>query len=205
MRGQSGQGLGPALPAGETTGRPGDASRFAKALSELGHVALAPADRLTEALSDPARRHRTMALVAVLYALAWTLYAVVSKSSHDLHPDMAETVVLMRDWALGYPKHPPVLIWLAASWFTLFPLADWAYYLLAGVSLGLALYLSFMLAGEWLDGHKRAWVPFLLGVIPFYNFLALRFDHNTALIPLWAFTTWAFMPRSTPVTTGGAC
>ena len=134
-----------------------------------------------------------MAFVAVIYALAWTLYAVVSKSSHDLHPDMAETVVLMREWALGYPKHPPVLIWLAASWFTLFPLADWAYYLLAGVSLGLALYLSFVLAGEWLDGHKRAWVPFLLGVIPFYNFLALRFDHNAALIPLWAFTTWAFM------------
>ena len=101
VRGQSGQGLGPALPAGETTGRPGDASRFAKALSELGHVALAPADRLTEALSDPARRHRTMAFVAVIYALAWTLYAVVSKSSHDLHPDMAETVILMREWALG--------------------------------------------------------------------------------------------------------
>jgi 4-amino-4-deoxy-L-arabinose transferase-like glycosyltransferase len=193
VRGQSREDVGLALPAGETTGRPGDASRFSKALSELGHVALAPADGLTEALSDPARRHRTMAFVAVIYALAWALYAVVSKSSHDLHPDMAETVVLMRDWALGYPKHPPVLIWLVASWFTLFPLTEWAYYLLAGVSLGLGLYLSFVLAGEWLDGHKRAWVPFLLGVIPFYNFLALRFDHNAALIPLWAFTTWAFM------------
>jgi 4-amino-4-deoxy-L-arabinose transferase-like glycosyltransferase len=80
-----------------------------------------------------------------------------------------------------------------ASWFSVFPLTDWAYYLLSGVSLGLALYLSFMLAGEWLDGHKRAWVPFLLMLVPYYNFLALRFDHNAALIPLWAFTTWAFM------------
>ena len=193
MRDQSGQGLGPASPAGESTRPSGDASRLAKALAELGQAALIPADRLIEALSDPARRHRTMAYLAVVYALAWTLYAVVSKSSHDLHPDMAETVVLMRDWALGYPKHPPVLIWLVRSWFAVFPLTDWAYYLLAGVSLGLALYLSFILAGEWLDGYKRAWVPFLLSVIPFYNFLALRFDHNAALIPLWAFTTWAFM------------
>ena len=128
-----------------------------------------------------------MAFVAVTYALVWTLYAVVSKSSHDLHPDMAETVVLMREWALGYPKHPPFLIWLVASWFTVFPLVDWAYYLLAGVSLGFALYLSFVLAGEWLDGHKRAWVPFLLGVIPFYNFLALRFDHNALLHPALGF------------------
>jgi hypothetical protein len=52
----------------------------------LGRIALIPADRLIEALSDPVRRHRTMALVAVAYALVWTLYAVISKSSHDLHP-----------------------------------------------------------------------------------------------------------------------
>ena len=58
-----------------------------------------------------------MVVVAILYALIWTLYAVVSKSSHDLNADMAETVVLMRDWALGYPKHPPFLIWLCRSGF----------------------------------------------------------------------------------------
>jgi 4-amino-4-deoxy-L-arabinose transferase-like glycosyltransferase len=193
VRGQSGPSLDAALPAGETTGRARDASRFTKTLAELGQLALTPAGHLIEALADPVRRQRTMVVVAVVYALVWTLYAVISKSSHDLHPDMAETVVLMREWALGYPKHPPVLIWLVASWFTLFPLADWSYYLLAGVSLGLALYLSFLVAGEWLEGYKRAWVPFLLAVIPFYNFLALRFDHNAALIPLWAFTIWAFM------------
>ena len=75
----------------------------------------------------------------------------------------------------------------------IFPVADWAYYLLAGMSMGLGLYLSFLLAGEWLDGRKRALVPLLLSIIPFYNFLALRYDHNAALIPLWAFATWTFM------------
>jgi hypothetical protein len=36
-------------------------------------------------------------------------------------------------------------------------------------------------------------VPFLLMLIPFYNFLALKLDHNAILIPLWAMTTYAFV------------
>jgi hypothetical protein len=64
------------------------------------------------------------------------------------------------------------------------------------------LFAAFVLAGEWLDGDKRAAVPFLLAVIPFYNFLGLRFDQNTGAIPLWAVTMWAFVrsldTRATP-------
>jgi hypothetical protein len=44
-----------------------------------------------------------------------------------------------------------------------------------------------------LDGEKRAAVPFRLAAIPFYNFVSLKLDHNAALVPLWALTTWAFM------------
>ncbi len=131
--------------------------------------------------------------LAIAYALAWTLYAVIAKSTQDLNTDMAEIVVWTRELALGSPKHPPLVIWLLAGWFAVFPLTDWAYYLLAGLTLGASLYLCFLLAGEWLEGEKRAAVPFLLAVIPFYNFLGLKFDHNTALIPLWALTAWAFM------------
>jgi len=134
-----------------------------------------------------------MVAFAAVYALLWTIYAIVSKSGQGLNPDMAETVVLMHDLAYGYPKHPPFLTWLVALWFSVFSLTEWAYYLLAGLSLGCALYLSFVLAGEWLDGAKRALAPLLLATIPFYNVSAFRFDHNAALMPLWAFTLWAFM------------
>jgi 4-amino-4-deoxy-L-arabinose transferase-like glycosyltransferase len=48
------------------------------------------------------------------------------------------------------------------------------------------------MSGYWLSGAKRAAVPFLLMLVPFYNFLALRLDHNVVLIPLWAVTTYAF-------------
>ena len=154
---------------------------------------LAPIERLIDALCDPARRTRAMLGLAVVYALAWTLYAVVAKSTQDINTDMAELVVWTRELALGYPKHPPFTVWLIKAWFAVFPLTDWAYYLLAGLMLGTSLLLAFLLAGEWLQGEKRAAVPFLLAVIPFYNFLGLKFDHNTALIPLWALTLWAFM------------
>ena len=88
------------------------------------------------------------------------------------------------------------------AWFTIFPLEDWAYYLLSAVNLAAGLYIAFVLAGEWLDGPKRAAVPFLLAVIPFYNFLGLKFDQNSALIPLWGLTIWTFV-RSLKTRHGG--
>jgi len=36
-------------------------------------------------------------------------------------------------------------------------------------------------------------VPFLLAAIPFYNFLALKYDANAALLPLWPLAMWAFL------------
>src|SRR5947209_20457040 len=51
---------------------------------------LAPIERLIDALCDPARRIRAMFGLAAVYALAWTLYAVVAKSTQDINTDMAE-------------------------------------------------------------------------------------------------------------------
>ena len=36
-------------------------------------------------------------------------------------------------------------------------------------------------------------MPFLLAAIPFYNFLGLKWDQNSLLIPLWALAMWAMM------------
>ena len=159
----------------------------------LARRLLAPVERLVDALCDPKRRHRTMIALAAAYWIVWTAYAVIAKSSQDLNADMAEMVIWAHEPALGYPKHPPLLAWILAGWFSVFPQADWAYYLLSGLTLGAGLAFAFMLAGSWLDGEKRAAVPFLLAVIPFYNFIGLKWDQNSALIPLWALTLWAFM------------
>ena len=68
------------------------------------------------------------------YGALWFVYGVIAKSSQDLNADMAEMVVWTRELALGYPKHPPLLAWILWAWFKIFPLADWAYILLAVVT-----------------------------------------------------------------------
>jgi 4-amino-4-deoxy-L-arabinose transferase-like glycosyltransferase len=148
---------------------------------------------LVDGLCDPKRQRRFALALVCAYAAAWTLYGVVAKSSQDINADMAEQVVWARELALGYPKHPPFLTYVVKLWFLIFPLTDWAFTLLAVATVSAGIYLAFELCGIWLDGEKRAAAPFLLAVIPFYNFLGLKFDHNSALIPLWALTMLAFM------------
>ena len=149
--------------------------------------------RFVDGLSDPARRRRAALTFVLGYGALWFVYGVIAKSSQDLNADMAEMVVWMRELALGFPKHPPFPVWVLWCWFKIFPLTDWAYILLAVVNMSAAIAAAFALAGEWLDREKRAAVPFLLAAIPFYNFLALKYDANSAALPLWPLAMWAMM------------
>jgi len=148
---------------------------------------------LVDGLCDSQRQRRAMLALAAVYGAAWFVYGVVAKSSQDLNADLAEMVVWAHEPALGYPKHPPLLAYVIRTWFAVFPQADWAFTLLAALTQSAGLYLAFELCGLWLEGEKRAAVPFLLAVIPFYNFLGLKFDQNSALIPLWALAMLALM------------
>ncbi len=148
---------------------------------------------LVDGLCDPQRRRRVALALVCAYAAAWTLYGVIAKSSQDINADMAEMVIWAREPALGYPKHPPLPAFILKLWFAIFPFADWAYLLLAAVTVSAGIYLAIELCGIWLEREKRATVPFLLAAIPFYNFLGLKFDQNSALIPLWALAMWALM------------
>jgi 4-amino-4-deoxy-L-arabinose transferase-like glycosyltransferase len=149
--------------------------------------------RLVEGLADPARRRRTALAFCLAYGALWFVYGVIAKSSQDLNADMGEMVVWAREPALGYPKHPPLLAYILWAWFKVFPLADWAYILLAVVTVSIGIFLVIELCAEWLAREKLAAVPFLLATIPFYSFLGLKFDQNSVLIPLWALAMWAML------------
>jgi hypothetical protein len=150
-------------------------------------------NRLLDALGDPKRRGRTIAIVLVVYCAVWTLYAVLAKLSQDIHFDMGEMVSWSREPALGTPKHPPLPAWLVAAWFTVFPLQTWAYYLFSMAMATLALWAAWMIAARYLDGDKRAAGLALLTLVPFFNFHALKFNANSAMTPAWALTTWFFL------------
>jgi 4-amino-4-deoxy-L-arabinose transferase-like glycosyltransferase len=154
---------------------------------------VAAIERLLDALTDAARRERTMLAVLLGYVALWTLYGVLAKGSQDIHADMSEQFALGRELELGYPKHPPLAMVVVRAWFSIFPTADWAYYLLAMTNVGLALWIAWRLAARFLDGEKRVVGIALLTLVPFFNFHGLKFNVNTILLPLWAATTLWFL------------
>ena len=97
------------------------------------------AEQFTAALADPVRGERTVVIVLVCYVALWTVYAVIAKGSQDIHYDMAEQFGLSHELAFGHAKHPPLAAAVVAAWFTIFPAADWAYYLLAVSDRGAGL------------------------------------------------------------------
>jgi 4-amino-4-deoxy-L-arabinose transferase-like glycosyltransferase len=123
----------------------------------------------------------------------WTLYGIIAKIGQDVHPDMSELVAWAREPALGYVKHPPFGAWLTAAWFSAFPVADWSFYQLAAAMPALALWVVWRGSADYLDTDRRIAGIALLTLTPFFGVLALKFNVNTVLIPLWAATTVCFL------------
>jgi 4-amino-4-deoxy-L-arabinose transferase-like glycosyltransferase len=161
--------------------------------AELSRLVRNPVERLYDALIDPARSERTLLVLLAGYLATWSLYAAIAKSGQDIHPDMGEMVVWSRETGLGTPKHPPLSAWLVKAWFSVFPLEPWAYYLFAMILPTVALWITWRIASRYLTDDKRVVAVAMLTFIPFYNFLALKFNANTVLTPLWAAATWWFL------------
>ena len=163
---------------------------------------LFPIDRLIAALVDPARRERTVIGVLTAYVVLWTFTGTLIKANQDIHYDMAGVAAWSRELALGYPQHPPLAPWLVRGWFNVFPVADWSYYLLGMACAGIALWCAWRVFARFLQDEVRVLALALLTLVPFYNFHALKFDHNVVLLPLWAATTLWFV-RSFETRTAG--
>ena len=160
-------------------------------LNPLAAAARAAA-RLRNALIDPARRERAMLIALAAYVVVWTAYGTIEKSSQGLHADMTELIAWSHDLAWGY-KHPPLAAAIVRLWFSVFPLAEWSYYLLAMLMPATALWIVWRLSADYLDPRKRLAAVLLLMFVPFFNFHALKFNVNTVLMPLWAATTFFFL------------
>ncbi len=93
----------------------------------------------------------------------------------------------------GLSKHPPLPAWIVGAWFSVFPLQTWAYYLLSMATATLALWVAWAASADYLDDRKRAVGLALLALVPFFNFQALKYNANTAMMPWWALTTWFFL------------
>ena len=134
------------------------------------------------------RRHGADALFGIAlccYIALWTLYFSISRATVDLHFDLSEASVWAEHFAFGY-KHPPMTAWLFIAWFSVFPRADWAAYLLASTTVAVTLWITWRLLRDYLDKERALVGIAALMLVPHYNFLASTFNANTVMMPFWA-------------------
>lgn len=148
--------------------------------------------RMRAALTGPERERNALKALAV-YVVLWTVYGTIAKGSQGLHYDMTEVIAWSRDLSFGYLKHPPLAAAVVWLWFSVFPLAEWSYYLLAMLMQAIALWFAWRISADYLTVEKRVVGLALLTLIPFFNFHALKFNVNTVLMPVWAATTFWFL------------
>ena len=154
---------------------------------------LGVAGKIFAALIDPRRQNHAVLGVLAVYVLVWTLYAAVAKSSQDIHPDTGELLTWSHELALGYWKHPPFGVYVVKLWTMIFPVADWSFYLLGTINAALALWFAWRASESLMSEEKRVVGLALLTLVPFFNFLALDYNHNTLLLPIWAMTALFFL------------
>jgi len=99
-------------------------------------------------------------------------------------------------WAAGFWKHPPLLPWVTRAWFTLLPLHPTSLALLTALNLTLCAWAVSRIAAMAAvrdDRRLGVFAVLLLASVPYANGMAVKLNHNTALISLWPLTTLAFL------------
>jgi Dolichyl-phosphate-mannose-protein mannosyltransferase len=148
---------------------------------------------LISAWLEPKRQDQAVLVLLALFVAAWTCFQVIAHSAISVHDDIAEVFVWSQHPSAGYAKHPPLAGWIAAFWLTLFPVADWSFYLLAMVNSAVALFAVDRIARRYVGGGKRILVPLLLLLTPFYQFHAVNFSTNQTLLSTWPIATFCFL------------
>lgn len=141
---------------------------------------------------DAAPGGRALWIFLALFVAVWTGFQIVSYASLDLHPDLLEVFAWSQNPAAGY-KHPPLVGLVAAAWFSIFPIADWSFHLLAMINAAGAFFAIDLIARRYLDGDKRLVVLLLLLLTPLYQFHGQRFSTNQVLISIWPIATYCFL------------
>lgn len=132
-------------------------------------------------------------LLLLLFVAVWTAYPAFTRLNLDKYGDMLENYSWGIAWQAGYFKHPPLFAWITAGWFSLFPNADWAYYLLSAANAALAILASWRIALRFLDPWRAFLSVALFFFLPPFTFLATKYNANAAMLPLWPLTVLLYL------------
>jgi 4-amino-4-deoxy-L-arabinose transferase-like glycosyltransferase len=113
---------------------------------------------------------------AAIHALLWTVILINLKAAQDVHMDVAEGFAWGQKFQLGYGKHPPLSGWVAGLWFKMFPVTDWATYLLAMTTLAAGLVICWLIALRVVDYRRAFFVVAMLALYPIFNFKGFKYN-----------------------------
>jgi len=123
--------------------------------------------------------------ILIVYVALWALVKAIFSANLDRYADMLEGFAWGQVFSWGSFKHPPLVGWIAGSWFSIFPTNDQLYFLLsyliaAGGLLG--VFRLSMAAG--LGRLSIAVVLLQMCALP-YTTLAGKFNANSILLLAW--------------------
>jgi 4-amino-4-deoxy-L-arabinose transferase-like glycosyltransferase len=118
-----------------------------------------------------------------LHLVVWTAFPLLVY--RNLQLDLVEGLALGREWQLGYWKHPPLPWWID----------DIAYriagdvrivYLLGPLACVVALYALWRLGLKVTTPQNALIAVLALEGLHFFNFTAVKFNHDVLQLPFWA-------------------
>lgn len=137
---------------------------------------------------------RAMAVSIAAFAVTGFIVLLLGKMRQDLFMDTAEAFTWGRKFLGGYGRHPPLTGWIGGVWYRIFPVANWASYLLSALTITLSLGMTFLIARRALGFRRAALVAFALMLYPLYiGAKADHFNNYQVLLALLPLTVWLFL------------
>src|SRR5579871_4985111 len=150
--------------------------------------------RLEAWLAAVLLRPRGILAALVLFALAGFVVLLEVKHFQDLFKDNAEAFAWGRQFLGGYGRHPVLTGWIAGIWYRIFPVSDWASYLLSRAMTFVALAGIFLLARRALDARRATLIVLALMLYPlFIGAKSDRYNNYQVLLALLPLLFWAFL------------
>ena len=139
------------------------------------------------------RPHAAFGWFLALHFAVWTalprlLYA-------NLPLDLIEALTYGREWQLGSDKLPPLPWWLVEIMYRSFGV-DAAYYALAQAAVIIAFALVFATARQLVGATGALVAVLIIDGMHYFQYTAVKFNHDVMQLPFWALAGYAFMRRS---------
>lgn len=139
---------------------------------------------ITSATARSPSNEGALALLCAVQIAAWTAIPALTYSAPPL--DAVENYVWGPHWLLGSFKHPALPSWLLEISRLATGATGWPSYLIAQCAVCATFILTFLLGRAVIGPERALAATLLLPWMYFFQWRTSEFNHNIALMPLWA-------------------